>query len=316
MSRNKRIVFMGTPQFAVETLKIIHNSIYEVVAVVCPPDRPAGRGQKLKSCDVKEFALNQKLAVLQPEKLKCPDFIAALKKYDADLFVVVAFRMLPREVWSIPKYGTINIHGSILPNYRGAAPINRAIMNGETKTGVTSFFINESIDTGDTLMKKECDITLEDNFGTVHNKLMVLGAKLALETCDAIFNKNIIAKKQVSHKNLLEAPKLFKEDCRIDWTKRSSKIHNHIRGLSPYPGAWTKISHKDITSTAKIFKSEFCISEHNMPTGTIAFTKKTMTIFTSDGYLSILEIQTSGKKRMPISAFLNGIDINSNMVAL
>ncbi len=315
MSRKKRIVFMGTPHFAVETLKSIHKSTYSVVAVVCPPDRPAGRGQKLKSCDVKNFASSQKIEVLQPDKLKHPDFISALKKYDADLFVVVAFRMLPKDVWSIPKYGTINIHGSILPNYRGAAPINWAIMNGETKTGVTSFYINESIDTGDTLMKKECDINLHDNFGVIHDKLMLLGAELALETCDAIFNKTVVAKKQINEITLSTAPKLYKEDCRIDWTKSSFEIHNHIRGLSPYPGAWTKISHNNTVSNAKIFKSEFYKSEHNIPIGNIIITKKTMKIFTIDGYLSILEIQVSGKKRMPVSAFLNGIDIKSNITA-
>ncbi|MEZ7924547.1 MAG: methionyl-tRNA formyltransferase, partial [Flavobacteriales bacterium] len=210
MSRDKKIVFMGTPQFAVESLKHIHESGYNVVGVICPPDRPAGRGHKLQSCDVKKYAVSQNLNILQPEKLKNPSFLADLKLLEADLFIVVAFRMLPKEVWSMPKYGTFNIHGSLLPQYRGAAPINWAIINGETKTGVTSFFIDEKIDTGATLLYKECEIGENENVGAIHDRLMSLGAKLATETCDAIFTNSVSPKIQKESTELKEAPKLFK----------------------------------------------------------------------------------------------------------
>ena len=316
MNRNKKIVFMGTPQFAVESLKNVHESGYNIVGVICPPDRPAGRGHKLKACDVKKYALSQDLNVLQPEKLKDPNFLSVLTNLEADLFIVVAFRMLPKEVWSMPKYGTFNIHGSLLPQYRGAAPINWAIINGESKTGVTSFFIDEKIDTGATLLNKECEIGENDNVGDIHDKLMVLGAELATKTCDAIFNNSITPQTQSESSELKEAPKLFKDNCRIDWTKDTNTIHNHIRGLSPYPVAWTIFTHPDLEDMVmKIQKSTFTITTHNKKPLAIETTKTDLKIYTSNGYIEVLEIQAPGKKKMDIRSFLNGFSISSDYKA-
>ena len=307
---------MGTPQFAVESLKHVHESGYDVVGVICPPDRPSGRGHKLQSCDVKKYALTVGLTILQPEKLKNPEFLSELKALNADLFIVVAFRMLPKEVWSMPKYGTFNIHGSLLPQYRGAAPINWAIMNGETKTGVTSFFIDEKIDTGATLLYKECAIGANENVGAVHDKLMFLGAELATETCDAVFNNSIEPKTQIDNTALKEAPKLFKSNCRIDWSKDSLTIHNHIRGLSPYPIAWTTFTNNENEELIiKIHKSSYAICEHNEIPNTISVTKAELKIYTSDGYISILEIQAPGKKKMDCNSFLNGFTFSSDYKA-
>jgi len=315
MNRDKKIVFMGTPQFAVESLKHIHESGYRVVGVICPPDRPAGRGHKLQACDVKEYALSQNLNILQPEKLKNPEFISKLKNLEADLFIIVAFRMLPKEVWSIPKYGTFNIHGSLLPQYRGAAPINWAIINGETKTGVTSFFIDEKIDTGATLLYKECDIGEHETVGDIHDRLMTLGAELATQTCDAIFNQSITPKKQKDKSNLKEAPKLFKGNCQIDWTKTSIEIHNHIRGLSPYPVAWTTFTSNETEQIIKIHKANYTIINHDKEITMIETDKKHLNIYTKDGFISVLEIQAQGKKKMDIKSFLNGIQIGNNSKA-
>jgi len=312
MNRDRKIVFMGTPRFAVKSLKATHESGYKVVGVICPPDRPAGRGHKLQACEVKKYALSEGLNILQPEKLKNPEFLSELKALDADLFIIVAFRMLPKEVWSMPKYGTFNIHGSLLPQYRGAAPINWAIINGETKTGVTSFFIDEKIDTGATLLYKDCEIGPNETVGDIHDKLMFLGADLCVETCDAIFNSEIKAIAQESTKELKEAPKLFKSNCRIDWSKSALEIHNHIRGLSPYPVAWFELSDK---TAIKVYKASYTLHIHEEEIGTIICTKKEFNIYTLDGYISIEELQVSGKKRMDIRSFLNGISINSELKA-
>ena len=300
---------MGTPTFAVASLKRVHESDYKIVGVVCPPDRPAGRGHKLQYCDVKKYALSQSLNILQPEKLKDPKFLIQLKDLNADLFIVVAFRMLPREVWSLPKYGTFNIHGSLLPEYRGAAPINWAIINGETKTGVTSFFIDEKIDTGATLLYKKCVIGEHETVGDIHDKLMRLGAKLTIETCDALFSESITPKKQKHSPNLKEAPKLFKNNCRLDWTKTTVEIHNHIRGLSPYPSAWTTFISNGKEQVVKIYKAEFTIIEHNEEIALIKTDKNHLNIYTKDGIINILEIQAQGKKKMDIKSFLNGFKI-------
>ena len=311
MTRDKRIVFMGTPQFAVESLKHVNESGYHIVGVVCPPDKPAGRGHKLQSCEVKKYALSQNLNVLQPLKLKNPDFLAELEALKADLFIVVAFRMLPKEVWNLPKYGTFNIHGSLLPQYRGAAPINWALINGETKTGVTSFFIDEKIDTGATLLYKECAINEEDSAGIVHDKLMLLGAALATETCDAIFSNTIQAKIQADNGFLKEAPKLFKANCRIDWHKSAQEIHNHIRGLSPYPVAWTLFNQPNSTEVViKLHKSSYTLCEHQNEPGSIKATKSDLKIFTKDGFINVLEIQAPGKKKMDCRSFLNGFTLS------
>lgn len=316
MNSEKKIVFMGTPQFAVESLKNVHESGYNIVGVICPPDRPAGRGHKLKACDVKKYALSQNFNILQPDKLKNIDFLKELKSLDADLFIIVAFRMLPKEVWSMPKYGTFNIHGSLLPHYRGAAPINWAIMNGETKTGVTSFFIDEKIDTGATLLYKDCKIGENDNVGDIHDKLMVLGAQLATETCDAIFSNNVKPEIQVESSELKEAPKLFKDNCRIDWTKDTFSIHNHIRGLSPYPVAWTKFIQEGCEDLImKIHKSNHTICEHEKEISDIEFCKTDLKIYTIDGYISVIEIQSPGKKKMDIKSFLNGYSLEKDIKA-
>ena len=280
MNRDKKIVFMGTPQFAVASLKNVHESGYKVVGVVCPPDRPAGRGHKLQDCDVKKYALSQNLNILQPEKLKNPEFIIQLKELEADLFIIVAFRMLPKEVWSLPKYGTFNIHGSLLPQYRGAAPINWAIINGETKTGVTSFFIDEKIDTGATLLYKECVIGEDETVGDIHDKLMHLGAELTIQTCDALFNGSITPQKQKHTSNLKKAPKLFKDNCRLDWTKTTVEIHNHIRGLSPYPVAWTTFISNGKEQIIKIHKAKYTIIEHDKEIALIKTDKKHLNIYT------------------------------------
>lgn len=311
MNRDKRIIFMGTPQFAVEALKKMHESNHQIVGVVCPPDKPSGRGHKLKSCDVKQYALSQNLNVLQPEKLKCTKFLSELKSLNADLFIVVAFRMLPKEVWSIPKYGTFNIHASLLPQYRGAAPINWALINGEKKTGVTSFLIDEKIDTGAILLYKECEIGINENVGELHNRLMLMGAELTIETCEGIFNNKIKPRRQQNTSELKNAPKLFKSNCKIDWSKSSIEIYNHIRGLSPYPVAWTNIISNNDSKIIKIFSADYTIIHHKKEIAEIDIDKNNFRIYTKDGFISILEIQMAGKRKMDIQSFLNGINMSN-----
>ena len=302
---------MGTPQFAVEALKKIHESNYQIVSVVCPPDKPGGRGQKLKSCEVKQYAVSQNLKVLQPEKLKSPKFLSKLKNLNADLFIVVAFRMLPKEVWSIPKYGTFNIHASLLPKYRGAAPINWALINGEKKTGVTSFLIDEKIDTGAILLYKECVIGKNENVGELHDRLMLMGAELTIETCEGIFNNKIEPRVQQNTTELKNAPKLFKSDCKIDWSKSSLEIYNHIRGLSPYPIAWTNIISNNESKTIKIFNADYELLKHKKEITEIDISKNSFKIYTKDGVINILEIQIAGKRKMDIKSFLNGINLSN-----
>tara|TARA_B100001741_G_scaffold150849_1_gene124608 strand:+ start:1742 stop:2692 length:951 start_codon:yes stop_codon:yes gene_type:complete len=311
MNKDKKIVFMGTPQFAVEALKKIHESNHQVVGVVCPPDKPSGRGHKLKSCEVKKYGVSQNLNILQPEKLKCPKFLHELNNLNADIFIVVAFRMLPKEVWSIPKYGTFNIHASLLPQYRGAAPINWALINGEKKTGVTSFLIDEKIDTGAILLYKECIIGKNENVGELHDRLMHMGAELTIKTCEGIFNNKIEPRTQQNIPKIKYAPKLFKNDCKIDWSKSSLEIYNHIRGLSPYPVAWTNIISNNESKTIKIFNADFTLINHKKEITEIDVNKNSLKIYTKDGFINILEIQIAGKKKMDIQSFLNGINIKS-----
>lgn len=309
MTQNKNIIFMGTPDFAVETLKRLYESGQSIAAVVCPPDKPAGRGQKLKYCAVKKYALTQNLNILQPESLKNSNFLNDLKILEPELIVVVAFRMLPKQVWSIPKKGAFNIHASILPKYRGAAPIHWAIINGESETGVTSFLIDEDIDTGAILMSKKCEIGPNETTGDLHDKLMILGAETAQETCECLLNDQIIPENQPEITNQKKAPKLFKENCRIDWSLPSIDIHNKIRGLSPYPAAWTKFDLKDNEGSLvlKIYEASYEIFYHKQKNGNIEISKKELKIFTKDGCVFIKQIQTSGKKRMDIVSFLNGL---------
>lgn len=300
-----KIVFMGTPDFAVESLRVLCDNGYDVVGVVTMPDKPSGRGQKINKSAVKLFAEERGLNILQPEKLKDEEFLAQLKALNADLQVVVAFRMLPEVVWNMPQHGTINVHASLLPQYRGAAPINWAVMNGDKTTGVTTFKLKHEIDTGDIIMQKAIDILPEDNAGSVHDKLMYLGGELLLETVKAIENGNNTLKSQsllAEGVELRHAPKIFKEDMLINWNESAETIHNKVRGLSPYPAAWTNIK----GTTAKIFKTTINPNGKLTP-GMVATDNKTyLEIGTLEGSLLIEEIQLAGKKRMDIKTFLTG----------
>ncbi|MGB1102039.1 MAG: methionyl-tRNA formyltransferase [Crocinitomicaceae bacterium] len=306
-----RIVFMGTPDFAVESLKQLLNAGIEVAAVVTAPDRPAGRGQKLRYSAVKEYALENGLEILQPEKLKSSDFNERLELINADLFVVVAFRMLPEMVWSMPPLGTINLHGSLLPQYRGAAPINWAVINGEQETGATTFFIEKEIDTGKIIDNVTIPILEEDTAGSIHDKLMVEGAGLLVKTVNAIFNGDVKAKAQDEFDltTIKHAPKIFKADCKIDWKNSTNDIFNKIRGLSPYPTAWTKIKMGDKIKLLKIFqvKRKFDNTNHN---SIIKQEDGSLFFGTNDGWVEIIELQLEGKKRMTADAFLKGYDLS------
>jgi len=299
-----KIVFMGTPDFAVASLDAIVKANYDVVAVVTAPDKPAGRGQKLAESAVKKYALANQIPVLQPEKLKSPEFIEALKSYQADLQVVVAFRMLPEVVWNMPPKGTINLHGSLLPHYRGAAPINHAIINGEKESGVTTFFLKHEIDTGDVIMAEKAAIEHDDTAGDLHDKLMNIGAGLIVKTLDAIASGSVTEQPQPMSDDLKHAPKIFKEDCKIDWNKPAEQIYNLIRGLSPYPTAFTFLNDK----TLKLFKAEVEEKEPGIAAGGFLTDGKTYLKFAAkDGFIKLLDIQYEGKKRMLIEDFLRGM---------
>lgn len=305
-----KIVFMGTPEFAVASLDALNQSEHEVVAVVTAPDKPAGRGLKLQYSDVKQYALDHQIPILQPVKLKDPEFLIHLKNCSADLFVVVAFRMLPEEVFMMPPKGTFNIHGSLLPQYRGAAPIHWAVINGETKTGVTSFFLNHEIDKGDIIDHKECQINESDTTGVVYDRLMQLGAQLALETVQKIAKKEVHLKPQDQFdlRDLKMAPKLNKENTRIDWNKPAKEVYNLIRGLSPYPTAYTFIQNNvGENLVLKCYKAELLDEISTGKPGTIITDKKKkLTICCSDYQISILELQLQGKSKMDINTFLQG----------
>ncbi len=312
-----KIIFMGTPEFAVATLKQLVTNKYKVVAVVTSADKPAGRGKKIHESDIKKYAQSVDIPILQPTSLKSPEFIKTLQSYHADLQIVVAFRMLPEQVWAMPKYGTINLHASLLPNYRGAAPINWAIINGDKETGVSSFFIEKEIDTGNIIYQEKIPIEPSDNAGSLHDKLMHLGATVIQKTIDDVAeNKN----PKIDQNLLLEqkvnaAPKIFKDDCKINWDWNSEKIHHFVRGLSPYPAAWTELKNSDSDKiiSLKIFDATYEIQSHNRPIGSIISDgKKTFQIATKDGYLSLNNIQLSGKKRMDTNALLRGFDIKQN----
>ena len=306
-----KIVFFGTPDFAVESLREILDNGFNVCAVVTATDKIAGRGHKLLSSPVKNFAVERGLPVLQPEKLKDPEFIKELESLNADLFIVIAFRMLPEVVWQMPPLGTFNLHASLLPLYRGAAPINRAIMNGETKTGVTTFFLKHEIDTGDIIDRVEVDILPEDNAGDVHDRLMKLGAKLTVRTIKSIVDGTL---KTIPQDAYIEkgiestpAPKIFKETGHIDWSAPAEKIHNLVRGLSPYPGAWSILMSDVMSPTEiKILKTANTNQKSQGVPGTISFTKDKLYVNTGSNQLEVLEVQASGKKRMAIADYLRG----------
>lgn len=317
MKNSLRIVFMGTPSFASYALEQLLAQDYNVVAVVTAPDRPAGRGQKLRSSDVKKIAYKHGLPILQPPNLKNERFITALKSFNADVQVVVAFRMLPKVVWQMPTKGTFNLHASLLPAYRGAAPINWAIINGEQKTGVTTFFIDEKIDTGAVILQKELTIKSDETAGSLHDKLMVLGSELIIKTLNAIFKNNVISIPQPKHLDLTkQAPKLKKENCKIDWSQSSSKIVQHIRGLSPYPGAWTQLHQSDSISMLKIFNASVENKTHTLPCGKVLIEENTLKIACGDGLVRVSEIQLEGKRKMQTKDLLNGFKFSEDAKVL
>ena len=295
---------MGTPDFAVASLAALLNAGFDIVGVVTAADKPAGRGQKLNESAVKKFAIAHNLKVLQPLKLKAPDFIEELRDLGADLQVVVAFRMLPEVVWAMPPKGTINLHGSLLPDYRGAAPINHAIINGESESGVTTFFLTHEIDTGDIIKSAKVSIGPDETAGELHDKLMETGAALLVETVKSIEAGNYSEQPQQSTDETKHAPKLFKEFGAINWTESAQKIHNLIRGLSPYPTAYTHLQDK----TLKIFKAELETTQPEVPAGTYITDGKTYLKYAAaDGILNLLDVQLEGKKRMPVGDLLRGM---------
>lgn len=308
-----RIVYMGTPDFAVESLRALVEGGYKVVGVITMPDKPVGRhGSVLQGSPVKEYALSKGLPVLQPEKLKDEMFLEELRAWQADLQIVVAFRMLPEVVWNMPRLGTFNLHASLLPQYRGAAPINWAVINGDTETGATTFFLTHEIDTGKIIRQKHLPIADTDDVGTVHDALMMMGAGLVLETVDLLLaGKTDAVPQEEFYKDASElrsAPKIFKETCRIDWHKPVKKVYDFVRGLSPYPAAWTEIlSPEGVATVLKIYQSEKQPAQHSHPVGTILTDGKSyVDVAVTDGYLRLLSVQLAGKKRMAVTDFLNG----------
>ena len=317
-----RIVFLGTPEFAVESLDALVSGGYNIVGVVTMPDKIGGRGHKVIESPVKQYAVAHGLKLMQPANLKEPEFVEELRSLNADLQIVIAFRMLPEIVWSMPPMGTFNLHASLLPKYRGAAPINRAVMNGETETGVTTFFLKHEIDTGDIIQQVAVPIEIDDDVEAVHDRLMHLGASLVLETVDAILAGTV---KPIEQEKLLTtgeeptpAPKIFKEDCRIDWTKTSWEVYNHIRGLSPYPAAWSAFVDAQGTEYQfKVFKTSHPEKFQSSPVapGTIEYTKHTIKIACADGFIEILSLQLAGKKRMSSDEFLRGFNLEDKKLS-
>jgi methionyl-tRNA formyltransferase len=302
-----RIIFMGTPAFAVESLKVLHQSNHAVVAVITAIDKPAGRGRKLNQSAVKEYALSENLNILQPNNLKDEGFLEQVKAFNADMFVVVAFRMLPKVLWSLPKYGTFNLHSSLLPDYRGAAPINWVLVNGETKTGVTTFFINEDIDTGEILLQEETQIGADEDAGALHDRLMAIGAGLVLKTANGLASDVLKPQAQESNSHLKDAPKIFKEDLRINPAESREQVYNLIRGMSPFPGAWGKISIDGQEKTLKIFQSEMYDLDENFEVGELrVLDKNNIILVFKDGALRLKALQIEGKRRMSSQDFING----------
>ena len=311
--KDLKIVYMGTPEFAVESLKRLVEGGYNVVAVITMPDKPMGRhGSVLQASPVKQYAVSQGLKVLQPEKLKDEAFVEELRSLQADLQIVVAFRMLPEVVWNMPPMGTFNLHASLLPQYRGAAPINWAVMNGDTETGITTFFLKHEIDTGEVIQQVKVPIADTDNVEVVYDKLMMLGGDLVLETVDAIINGTVKSIPQeemfASEAELRPAPKIFKETCRIDWNKGVKGVYDHVRGLSPYPAAWTELcAEEGKPQVLKIYETEKIFAEHHLPVGMVDTDQKTyFRIAVKDGFVNLLSLQLAGKKRMEVSDFLRG----------
>tara|TARA_B100000809_G_scaffold144339_1_gene141930 strand:- start:19908 stop:20852 length:945 start_codon:yes stop_codon:yes gene_type:complete len=308
--KDLKIVFMGTPDFAVAILDKLLKEKYNVVGVITAPDKPAGRGRKLNESAVKKFATQNNLPVLQPTNLKDPLFIEALRELQANLQIIVAFRMLPEVVWNMPELGTFNLHASLLPDYRGAAPINWALINGETKTGVSTFFLDDKIDTGAIILQKETSIAPDETVGILHDKLMHLGSNLVIETLELIKDNKVTT--TIQPKKITKAAyKIHTATCKIDWNASLDEIHNLIRGLNPYPAAWTSFTHKGKTATLKIFDVKKEKETHSYRIGKIICDKKTMKIATKDGFLQVLSLQVSGKKRMDTISLLNGFSFEN-----
>lgn len=304
--KSLKVVFLGTPEFAKTSLEAIHQSHHEVVGVVTVADKASGRGQKINQSPVKVFAVENNLPVFQPEKLRNPEFLQELRKLDADVFVVVAFRMMPKILFEMPKMGTFNLHASLLPDYRGAAPINYAVINGEEKTGATTFFINEKIDEGNILLQEEIPVLENENAGHLHDRLMEMGSKLVVKTLDGLAENSIVEKPQPQVEHPKNAYKIFKEDTRIDWTKTSKEVHQFILGMSPYPAAFTTLKIGEEEKGLKIFGGKFELLSHNQPVGSLEISKNDFKIYTKDGVYFPLELQLEGKKKMNIKDFLNG----------
>ena len=301
-----KVVFFGTPDFASASLQAINESHHEVVGVVTVADKASGRGQKINESPVKRYAVENNLPVFQPEKLRNPEFLDQMRSLGADVFVVVAFRMMPQVLFSMPRLGTFNLHASLLPDYRGAAPINYAIINGEKVSGVTSFFINEKIDEGHILLQEEVQVDQEGDAGVLHDQLMEVGASLVVKTLDGLAEESIVEKPQPQTDNPKTAYKIFKEDTRINWNQPSEKIHNFVRGMSPYPAAFTTIEIAGVPKTLKIFKGKFEMKNNGKEQGTLSIDKHHFEIYTEDGVYYPEEVQLEGKKRMSLKDFLNG----------
>lgn len=304
--KSLKVVFLGTPEFAKTSLEAIYHSHHQVVGVVTVADKASGRGQKVNQSPVKIFAVENNIPVFQPEKLRNPEFLDELRKLDADVFVVVAFRMMPKVLFEMPRMGTFNLHASLLPDYRGAAPINYAVINGEEKTGATTFFINEKIDEGNILLQEELPILPDENAGSLHDRLMEIGAKLVVKTLDSLAENTITERPQPQVEHPKNAYKIFKENTKIDWTKKSKEVHQFILGMSPYPAAFTTLKIGNEERGLKIFGGKFEVENHDKPAGTLDISKNEFKIYTQDGMYYPLELQLEGKKRMNIKDFLNG----------
>ena len=308
--RNLRIVFMGTPDFAVSVLDALYQNNYTIVGVITAPDKPAGRGRKLQQSAVKKYALEKGLNILQPTNLKSEDFIKELEALKANLQIVVAFRMLPKVVWNMPQYGTFNLHASLLPNYRGAAPINWAIINGEKTTGVTTFFIDEKIDTGEIILREEVAIEEDETAGVLHDKLMKVGSELVISTVKKIAEGTVQTCKQENPPELKTAYKIHRETCKINWNDTIDAIHNKIRGLSPYPAAWTVLNNDGESLELKILNASKKLTNHQYSIGSVIASKKQLKIAVTDGFIELLEIKPQGKKKMEVPSFLNGFKVS------
>jgi methionyl-tRNA formyltransferase len=316
-----KIIFLGTPEFAVPSLDILVKNGYEVVAIVTAPDKPAGRGQKMQESDVKQYAISKGIKVLQPIKLGDPAFLEEVRALNADLQIVVAFRMMPVALWSMPKYGTVNLHGSLLPNYRGAAPINRAIMNGEKETGVTTFFLKHEIDTGDIIFREAIPIDPNETAGELHDRLKILGAELVLKTVNAIASNSVKELPQTDfiqpNEVLKIAPKIFKEDCKLDFTKSVVELHNHVRGLSPFPGAFFEIQLEDGSSIQiKVYRSLPEVAGTVLTHELLTDGKNYIKVSAADGFIYLNELQLPGKKRLTAVELLRGFKFDSNWTVL